>query len=457
VPVTKMIVRASMTVALLLSVSVAAMAQTLPSGWTARDIGTVGATGISSGTFNVEGAGADIWGSADGFQFAYTTLTGDGTVVSQVTGVTRVADWTKAGVMMRETLTAGSRHAMMLVSAGKGLAFQRRTSTGGTSTHTSGGSGTAPTWVKLKRAGSTFTAYRSPDGVNWTVVGSDTISMASTIYVGVAVSSHTYGVLATANFASTSVTRTATTTTTTSTGSTSTLRVLHWNTHHGGIGTDGRYDPDRIARWIAQINPDVISLNEVDSIDQMNAIISRLSARTGRTWTTAVGMKGNVLASKLPVDRSLNCTYNASYPRIAAQMAMTVNGRPVNLWSVHLAVDSGTTRLNEVKTLVNGCEATWAEARIVAGDFNMQSGSTEYTEMAKTHGDAWLAARALGTAVNYSGNCDGCTRNSRIDYVWLSKGATFASVTSAQIFDTRDASGVMPSDHKPMLVVYNIR
>jgi hypothetical protein len=30
------------------------------------------------------------------------------------------------------------------------------------------------------------------------------------------------------------------------------------------------------------------------------------------------------------------------------------------------------------------------------------------------------------------------------------------TLKSAQIFDTRDAQGVMPSDHKPMLVTYAV-
>src|SRR5258708_7703792 len=36
------------------------------------------------------------------------------------------------------------------------------------------------------------------------------------------------------------------------------LRVLEWNTHHGGYGTDGIYSPDRITTWAARMNPDVI-------------------------------------------------------------------------------------------------------------------------------------------------------------------------------------------------------
>ncbi|MEP6594272.1 MAG: hypothetical protein ABJC51_11295, partial [Acidobacteriota bacterium] len=98
------------------------------------------------------------------------------------------------------------RHAFMLVSAGKGLAFQRRVATGGASSNTSAGAGTVPYFVKLTRSGSTFSAYRSTNGTSWTTVGSDTIGMGATIYVGLAVSSHVVGTVAAASFASTAVT-----------------------------------------------------------------------------------------------------------------------------------------------------------------------------------------------------------------------------------------------------------
>jgi hypothetical protein len=186
-----------------------AFGQSLPSGWATTNIGSTGAAGSASGTggsFTVTGAGADIWGNADAFRYAYTTLTGDGSIVAQVTGVQFVNDWTKAAVMMRATLSAASPHAMMVVSANKGLAFQRRVTAGGPSSHTSGGTGQAPQFVRIARTGNTFTASRSADGAAWTVVGSDTIAMPTTIYVGLAVSSHVAGVIATATFASTTIT-----------------------------------------------------------------------------------------------------------------------------------------------------------------------------------------------------------------------------------------------------------
>jgi endonuclease/exonuclease/phosphatase (EEP) superfamily protein YafD len=87
----------------------------------------------------------------------------------------------------------------------------------------------------------------------------------------------------------------------------------------------------------------------------------------------------------------------------------------------------------------------------------MQASSSEYYAAVSGYIDAWSAAKSLGTAINYYGNCDGCTRNSRIDYIFSSGGAWFLSVKSAQMYDTRDSYGYMPSDHKPLVVTYSIR
>jgi hypothetical protein len=122
-----------------------------------------------------------------------------------VASVSATDAWTKAGVMMRESLTAGSKHVSMFVSSGKGIAFQRRTATGGSSVHTSAGTATAPYWVKITRSGSTFTAYTSTNGSTWTTVGTQSVTMASTIYVGLALTSHRDGALATTSISNVTV------------------------------------------------------------------------------------------------------------------------------------------------------------------------------------------------------------------------------------------------------------
>ncbi|MBA3231611.1 MAG: hypothetical protein H0T05_02215 [Acidobacteria bacterium] len=182
----------------------------LPSGWASRDIGSVGRAGNASesgGTFTTQGSGADIWDGADGFHFAYQSMSGDGEIVARVGSLLASHHWAKAGVMIRESLTANSRHAMMLVSPARGVAFQRRVQTGGVTTHTDGGGGTAPVWVRLVRTGNRIDAYRSANGSSWTLVGTDTIAMGSTVNVGLALTSHDNSRLATATFDNVRVTQ----------------------------------------------------------------------------------------------------------------------------------------------------------------------------------------------------------------------------------------------------------
>ncbi|HEX5221895.1 MAG TPA: hypothetical protein VFZ59_20185, partial [Verrucomicrobiae bacterium] len=176
-----------------------------PAGsWQHQDIGSVGQAGNASdrtGPFSVIGAGADIWGTADAFNFAYLPVTGNCTVVARVTAMDHVNVWSKAGVMIRESLDANSVNAYIAVTPSNGVSFQYRSTTGGNSANNNTTGLSAPYWVRLVRSGNTFTGYRSPNGVTWTQQGSPTtINMASTVYVGLAVTSHDSSSLCAATF-----------------------------------------------------------------------------------------------------------------------------------------------------------------------------------------------------------------------------------------------------------------
>lgn len=163
-----------------------------PSGWTSADVGSPQLAGSTSAYMDglaLTAAGGDVWGTSDQFRFAYQQLSGDGSIVALVRGLTAADDWSKAGVKIRDTMSANSAHAFMLLSGTQGLAFQRRSTAGGMSSHTAGPLVGGPVWVRLQRSGSTITGSYSWDGVNWATAGSDTISMGSTVYVGLALSS----------------------------------------------------------------------------------------------------------------------------------------------------------------------------------------------------------------------------------------------------------------------------
>ena len=165
----------------------------LPSGQQGTDIGSpaiAGSSAYSEGAYSIRAAGTDIWDVADQFHFVYQPVSGNVDVAVRVASITNTHHWAKAGVMIRESLDANARHASMLLSVARGYSFQRRPDPGAYSLHTSGGSATAPGWVRLVRSGDLFEAYRSTDGRSWTRVGSDTIPMADTVYVGLAVTSH---------------------------------------------------------------------------------------------------------------------------------------------------------------------------------------------------------------------------------------------------------------------------
>jgi hypothetical protein len=183
----------------------------VPDGWEHEDIGNVGAAGSAShdsatDTFTVTGSGADIWGTADAFHFAYTRVTGDFEVVTRVVDVENVHAWTKAGLMIREHQGPGSRHASLFVTptAVKGIAFRRRpVQNGASASHAASGANfTAPIWIRLVSQGHTFFAYyRWTPAEDWTSFGQHTFeSVAPTLLVGLAVTSHVHGTLATATF-----------------------------------------------------------------------------------------------------------------------------------------------------------------------------------------------------------------------------------------------------------------
>lgn len=252
--------------------------------------------------------------------------------------------------------------------------------------------------------------------------------------------------------------------------STSTLRVLEWNIHFG-VGTDGRYNIDRIVDWIVRMNPDLISLNEVERYvsrsgneDQAAIITAKLSARTGRTWYSHFVERycacmargsGNMILSRFPI--LARAQLEMSYERSAALVTVSVNGRNINFISTHLASESSGYRSTQIRQLMPWARS-FAEQRIIAGDFN--AGLSNIPYMQDEYDDGWATALANGTAQDYLGNWrQGSTyiNGYRIDFVFTSEGASRLTLRSARVYDTRDANGELPSDHKPVLVTYAVQ
>jgi endonuclease/exonuclease/phosphatase family metal-dependent hydrolase len=248
------------------------------------------------------------------------------------------------------------------------------------------------------------------------------------------------------------------------------LRVLQWNTHHGGVGTDDVYDPNRLATWAASVHPDVVMFNEIEkndywgNQDQPEVYKSLLQQKTGKTWYyvfaqefgdwTASG-KGNLILSTYPIsvqDR-YELVHNAD--RSIAAAVITVNSRDITLISTHLDPYDATLRLTQA-TEVSGWAASQPENRIITGDMNAWPDQTSIAKLDSLYYDSWVVASANGTATAFPGN-NGETKNGRIDYIFYSKGSSNLTVTSSRVIDTRDSSGIMPSDHRPVFTVFSVR
>lgn len=179
-------------------------------GQGASDIGAVGVPGtgsFSSTTGDMQGSGADIWGTADAFYFLREWWTSDGTATVRVQSLQHTHRWAKFGLMFRESQNSGSPHVMLVVSASMGVAMQYRAQQGGISSNVAITTGAAPEWLRLRRTGNTFTGFASEDGVTWRTVGSITLPLALDTYVGMAITSHNNSTLARGVFDNLSIVR----------------------------------------------------------------------------------------------------------------------------------------------------------------------------------------------------------------------------------------------------------
>ena len=179
------------------------------SAWTSSDVGSVGLSGYAlpcDDAIGVYGSGADIWGTADAFQFVSRPMAADGEISAQLPSAVRntasggTSSYAKAGLMIRQSLDPESPDVILDVRPGGGIEFMSRSVAGGPTTFVAGGSTSFPVWLRLTRRGGTVTGYTSGDGVAWTAIGS-TSAPAGDALAGFAVTSHDTAARAQASFA----------------------------------------------------------------------------------------------------------------------------------------------------------------------------------------------------------------------------------------------------------------
>ena len=252
------------------------------------------------------------------------------------------------------------------------------------------------------------------------------------------------------------------------------LRVLSWNIQFGQ-GTDGVTNFDRIATWLARMNPDLIALCEVPP-DSIPTLVSALNQKTGRTWNShfvpkAPGIaEGNLILSKYSFV-AVGSRY-LSYTRSIAQATVNVGGKNINFFATHLDHTSSSLRLTEATELISWT-SSFAAPRIVAGDMNAGNDTPEILALLSAYRDSWVDALNQNTASAYPDNpvwMNTRTRRWRIDFILYAADVTSMTTKSANIPDTRDLSntnvvnrlgttddnGVRPSDHNLVVTDFDV-
>lgn len=259
-----------------------------------------------------------------------------------------------------------------------------------------------------------------------------------------------------------------------STSASTPLRVLSWNISFGQ-GTDGVTNYDRIATYLARMNPDLMALCEIPP-DQVSTLIGLLSQKTGRTWHShfvpkAPGIReGNLILSKYGFI-TVGSRY-LSFERSIAQATIQVGGRNVNFFATHLDHTSSSLRLTQANELIDWT-ANFAAPRIVAGDMNAGNDTGEVLRLLNAYRDSWVDALGRGSAFAYPDNpvwLNTRTRRWRIDYILYSADTTTFWAQRSEIPDIRDLSktnvvnalgtlddkGVRPSDHNLVITDFEI-
>ena len=177
----------------------------VPSPWQQQDIGSVGVAGgavCGGGLLTLLASGSDIGGTSDTFHYVYQSMSNNCTVIAQVSLALNTNANAKAGVTIRDSLNANAANAFIGVMSGNRVVFQYRSSDGGGMSSNSVTGLSQSYWVKLAQSGSTLTGYFSVNGVNWTQLGTTTISgMGTSNYGGLAFDNNNNSTFNTATFA----------------------------------------------------------------------------------------------------------------------------------------------------------------------------------------------------------------------------------------------------------------
>ena len=156
------------------------------------------------------------------------------------------------------------------------------------------------------------------------------------------------------------------------------LRVATYNVH-GCVGTDGRHDPDRVASVVAELEADIVALQEftypasvaIESRMPVTLMLDRYECVLGPTRHTVAGRFGNALFTRhrvLDVQR-FDLSMERCEPRGALAATLEVRGTVVHVLAAHLGLRVRERRF-QVRQILEYLESVRRTLVVVLGDFN---------------------------------------------------------------------------------------
>jgi endonuclease/exonuclease/phosphatase family metal-dependent hydrolase len=157
------------------------------------------------------------------------------------------------------------------------------------------------------------------------------------------------------------------------------LRIATYNVH-SCIGTDRRRDSDRIARVVAELDADVIALQEFTypadvAVETTTPIglssLDRYTFALGPTLARNANSFGNVLLSRFPIRDvfRVDLSRQRREPRGALAATIDVRGTEVHILATHLGLRFQERRF-QVRQLLDHIEQRRPPFLVVLGDFN---------------------------------------------------------------------------------------
>ncbi len=226
------------------------------------------------------------------------------------------------------------------------------------------------------------------------------------------------------------------------------LRVLSWNLHHG-VGEDDKLDLARIAKVISEQKPDLVALQEIDrkctrtkGVDQAAELarLTGLQMSFGKAMDFGGGEYGQVVLSRFPIaSTQVHQLPGDGEPRIAVEVEVKMDDKPLRMISVHLDHQQDSRRLKQAEALAKAVENRH-EPMVLAGDFNDGPDSATL----KAFAQQWHAAPKKEPKLT----CPAAKPDSEIDHILL-RG-----------LEAKETATVLPesvaSDHRPVVVVVKV-